>query len=167
MITDFHVSGIGISLDLAIILAIITFFIGQSQAKKEEKLKRLKTDVEAVFEELLHADELISHFHSLVNTNPPELKEVHSNIWTLLQRLKLKAAVKGTPALYHAIDGCVEKYKHSMENKGSPLLGMYSLALLVGKIMEELQEDKEVVDNYIKSRFDLNLKEIEGKLKSD
>jgi len=164
MITDFHISGIGISLDLAIILAVTTFFIGQHQAKKQEQSERLKNDIEAVFEELLHADELINHFHHLLNTNSPELENIHNTIWALLKKIKLKAAVKCSPDLYRTIDDCIEHYKKSMENEGNPVHGLYSLALLLGKVMNKLQENQAVVDDYIKDRFDLDLKDIEEKL---
>jgi len=80
-----------------------------------------------------------------------------------LKKLKLKAAAIATPEMNNAIAYPIKKYK---ENAGSPKLAMYSLALLFENIMKELQEDKAVIDDYIKDRFDLTPEQIRKEIQT-
>ncbi len=162
MLTDFHLSGISIGVDAAIIFVAWKLFNARKEDIKKEKKERIESNTEAIFADLMAADKLIDDLFKSIHAQAPfeHLVKIHEQIWCLLKKLKLTAAIKGTPELYNAIDENTGHYRTAMEDKSDPILGIYSLALLLVDIMQGLQESKEVIDDYIKDRFTLTPEEI-------
>lgn len=170
------ISGIEATLDLGILTAI---FAGGYVVYKERIRhfdENRKNDLQSVFEDAKRLSLLVEELYKLLGTDWSKydqqqkyltFKKQHEGIWQFLNELKFNAAARCSTELYKNIALSIDRYKHSVETKGDFYRGIYCIAILLGYILHSVRDDKEVVDDYLKARFGLELAELEREIEKN
>lgn len=150
---EFKLTGISISMDVAIAIAVIGLVYTWLKDRRERRQREIDSANRLLLDELQHWDQLIDRmFETLKSGSFQELSIIHSEIWSKLRKLRMLAAVQADPKAYDVLAKHIEMYATYMQSKDVKS-GFVELGKMMRSMMSLLQKDENLLDNYFMSRF--------------
>lgn len=153
---DFKLTGVSIGMDIAIVFAALGLIYSWWKDRQERKQKEVDAVNQLIFNEIQKWDPLLDAFFSEIKKSSSGdlngLHRIHDEIWSNLKKLRALAAAQAQKETYATLAKHIEAYQNHMQS-GHVKDGFIELGKMLRSMMDLLQTDETVLDDYFISRF--------------